>query len=174
LEKALATVFNAKHWQVFSTITLLAILELIVKDVSAIAGAILDILSKLMLYGWILLFGYGFSRMQRHPESIGFWIFLGTVIQLEFVTCLLKLLNPEVVMAIYKKTASIIIVAVLSLVTSGIVGPYRARTLRLLETERDINNNDYFGDIFLFLFWPIGIWNIQPRINKLFETNEAR
>jgi len=48
---------------------------------------------------------------------------------------------------------------------------FSARTLRTAELDRKAGVNDYIGEFFLFWFFPIGIWFIQPRINKLVSEN---
>jgi len=48
-----------------------------------------------------------------------------------------------------------------------------AKVLKSVEWQRSVTFSDYAGEFFLIWFFPIGIWFIQPRINKLFdETNE--
>jgi hypothetical protein len=54
----------------------------------------------------------------------------------------------------------------LSLIT---LSAFVVRKLRVIEIGNDIDINDYFGDIFKLLFWPFGIWTLQPRMNKLVE-----
>jgi hypothetical protein len=48
------------------------------------------------------------------------------------------------------------------------IATFTAKALKSNETNNEIDINDYFGDIFLIVFWPIGIWSIQPRVNKIF------
>lgn len=42
-----------------------------------------------------------------------------------------------------------------------------AKSLKSVELQRPVDFNDYAGEFFLIWFYPIGIWFIQPRINKL-------
>jgi hypothetical protein len=44
-----------------------------------------------------------------------------------------------------------------------------ANALKAIELKKSVSFNDSAGDFFLLLFYPIGIWVIQPRINKLFN-----
>jgi hypothetical protein len=49
-----------------------------------------------------------------------------------------------------------------------------AKSLKAVELNRAVSFNDYAGVFFLIWFFPIGIWVIQPRINKLLvETNSS-
>jgi hypothetical protein len=45
---------------------------------------------------------------------------------------------------------------------------FNAKSLKSVELQRDVTFSDYAADFFLFLFFPIGIWFIQPRINRIF------
>lgn len=46
-----------------------------------------------------------------------------------------------------------------------------AKSLKAVELQRPVTFSDYAGEFFLIWFFPIGIWIIQPRINKLFDDN---
>ncbi len=45
---------------------------------------------------------------------------------------------------------------------------YIARSLRTVELGRRVELSDYLGDFVLIWIFPIGIWIIQPKINKIF------
>lgn len=49
---------------------------------------------------------------------------------------------------------------------------FTAKTLKSIELQREAHFQDYFGDLILFWFYVIGIWFIQPRVNKIVESNE--
>jgi hypothetical protein len=44
-----------------------------------------------------------------------------------------------------------------------------AKSLALAETRRTVSFYDFSGPFFLLWFFPIGVWIIQPRINRLFR-----
>jgi len=46
-----------------------------------------------------------------------------------------------------------------------------AKTLRTVELQREVSFSDFAGEFFLIWFYPIGIWIIQPRINKIVTSN---
>lgn len=46
---------------------------------------------------------------------------------------------------------------------------FNAKALRTIELQRPVTFSDYAGEFLLLWFFPVGIWVIQPRINKLFE-----
>jgi hypothetical protein len=46
-----------------------------------------------------------------------------------------------------------------------------AKALKTVESQKTVSFSDFAGEFFLIWFFPIGVWIIQPRINKLFETS---
>ena len=49
---------------------------------------------------------------------------------------------------------------------------YVAKTYKTVELQREVSFSDFAGDFFLLLFFPIGVWIIQPNINKM-VVNDA-
>lgn len=47
---------------------------------------------------------------------------------------------------------------------------FNAKALKTVELQRPVTFSDYAGEFFLLWFFPIGIWIIQPRVNRLFAT----
>lgn len=46
-----------------------------------------------------------------------------------------------------------------------------ARTLKTAEVQRTLKIHEYLPELALLLFPPIGVWNIQPRLNRLINEN---
>jgi len=44
-----------------------------------------------------------------------------------------------------------------------------AKTFKTAELQREVIFSDFAGEFFLFWFFPIGVWIIQPKINKIME-----
>jgi hypothetical protein len=44
-----------------------------------------------------------------------------------------------------------------------------AKTFKTVELQREVTFGDFAGEFFLLIFYPIGIWLIQPKINKMIE-----
>jgi hypothetical protein len=64
----------------------------------------------------------------------------------------------------------------LSIVTLG-AGLYTdyfvAKALKSVEMDRESNFDDFTGDFFSFVFFPIGVWWLQPRINNIFDKEST-
>ena len=49
-------------------------------------------------------------------------------------------------------------------------GPYFvAKNLVMAERKQEVILPDFARLFFLLLFYPIGVWSIQPRVNKMFQ-----
>jgi hypothetical protein len=46
---------------------------------------------------------------------------------------------------------------------------FTAKTLKTVELQRLVHSSDYIGEFFLIWLFPIGVWFIQPRINKIVQ-----
>lgn len=46
-----------------------------------------------------------------------------------------------------------------------------AKTIRTVEFQQPVKFGDFAGELFLIWFFPIGIWILQPRINKILESS---
>lgn len=44
-----------------------------------------------------------------------------------------------------------------------------AKTFKTVELQREVRFSDFAGEFFLIWFYPIGIWILQPKINKMVE-----
>lgn len=44
-----------------------------------------------------------------------------------------------------------------------------AKTFKTVELQREVTFGDYVGEFFLFWFYPVGVWVLQPKINKVLE-----
>jgi hypothetical protein len=46
---------------------------------------------------------------------------------------------------------------------------FLAKTIKTAELQRETKFDDYAGEFFLMWFYPVGIWILQPKVNKLAE-----
>jgi hypothetical protein len=44
-----------------------------------------------------------------------------------------------------------------------------AKTFKTVELQREVSFSDFVGEFFMIWFYPVGIWIIQPKINKMIE-----
>jgi hypothetical protein len=46
-----------------------------------------------------------------------------------------------------------------------------AKTFKTVELQREVTFSDFAGEFFLFWFFPIGVWIVQPKINRMVEPS---
>jgi hypothetical protein len=46
-----------------------------------------------------------------------------------------------------------------------------AKNIATFEKGKEVKFSEFKGAFFMLWFFPIGIWYIQPRINRIYETN---
>lgn len=46
---------------------------------------------------------------------------------------------------------------------------FLAKTFKTAELRKEVSFSDFIGEFFLFWFYPIGVWFIQPKVNKMLE-----
>jgi hypothetical protein len=46
---------------------------------------------------------------------------------------------------------------------------FAAKTFKTAELQREVSFSDFAGEFFMLWFYPIGIWIVQPKINKMVE-----
>jgi len=44
-----------------------------------------------------------------------------------------------------------------------------AKTLKTAELQKEVSFSDFAGEFFMIWFFPIGIWIVQPKVNKMIE-----
>lgn len=42
-----------------------------------------------------------------------------------------------------------------------------AKTVKTVELQREVSFSDFAGEFFLIWFYPVGVWVLQPKINKM-------
>lgn len=47
-----------------------------------------------------------------------------------------------------------------------------AKTYKIAELQRPVTFSDYIGEFFLVWFYPVGVWILQPEINRMAETED--
>jgi hypothetical protein len=163
-------VFKAKHWQIFGTFVALAFIGSMIETINPIVDAVYYLFMVSVIFGWILILGHGLSRRLNTLDSIEFKLFKVAGILLIVSASLSKLLmTARITEPRGQSVVMMIFLGIYVLTLLAITFTYPAKTLKRLETKEKIDINDYFGDIFGLIFWPIGIWTIQPRINKLID-----
>nr|WP_319399223.1 hypothetical protein [uncultured Carboxylicivirga sp.] len=185
---------KAKHWQIFTLLIGIPFLIQVTTAITTITQHSLDITLFLMpvmtflyigvLFGWF--WAIGTKLHERLPENTKvnlklfklFWavpIVYFLVISFYMLTVASGLIesNRPPAFAMFDIIDKVFPLHILSMFCILYVMWINAKTIKSVEIQRPIKFVDYVGDFFLLWFFPIGIWIIQPRINKLAENNKA-
>jgi hypothetical protein len=180
---------KAKHWQIFMLLCGLPFITEIVTMPLLFGGNSMASISIMMLIILICLGGFlgwfwsiGTGLQQFIPENVRlktakfrFFLIYALVYMLLF-SCLI----------IYT-FASIHLISENTDVYGGMIFPlhflamfamfyclyFVAKTYKTVELQRTVTFSDYAGEFFLFWFFPVGIWVIQPKINAMISPLEV-
>lgn len=50
---------------------------------------------------------------------------------------------------------------------------FACKTIAKIELRKEVSFSDYFTNLLLMFFFFIGVWILQPKVNKFFTTNEV-
>lgn len=170
---------RAKHWQLFLPSFAYGLLGdvLIVYvttkvanstaalQVSAIANAVVTVpfmIAVLLWYWSVGSFLYSIAPPTLRP-NIGFFRFaliFPPIYMFAFFMIVLKIGSPLLVLVL-----PLHFFAMYCLLYNLY---FLSKSLRLVEKRQPVSFSDYAGAFLLFWFFPIGVWFIQPKINRLY------
>jgi len=152
-----------KPWALFLILVCPAMIASIVSEPGeySVLEILANIIGTIIYFFWLWSINDYVRRATEIRGDIFFTVCLGFVF-LCFVVFNLYALFNEISNLEYSSIASAI---VLSLTVYCIV--VTSRRLKSFELSRKAAFAEYFKDFVLLLIFPIGIWFLQPRINKL-------
>jgi hypothetical protein len=176
---------HLKHWQLFLLLIGVPFLGQIITVGSFMGGdpsnmmiafPLLMILYVTLHFGW--LYTLGTQLYKKLPASVSMNLTLFKVFMFLPVAYILFIMlamayafnapgtTPETVFGF----AGIIVpIHLFSMFCIFYCMYFIAKVLKSVEWQRPVTFGDYAGEFFLIWFFPIGIWILQPRINRLFD-----
>ena len=150
-----------KHWQLFLIWILSGILFVATINTSIwiLTFAIYDFI----MVGWIYSIGKetnrlnGKNKIENYNEDLWFFLFLISLVPFAYFSHSLE-----------KSNGFLIFGAILFESISAIkLVNFSAKALKQNEKKIDLKFTDYLTEFLLIIFFGIGIWIIQPRLNKI-------
>ena len=182
------TFLRLKHWQLFSLLIGVPIVMQAIVVSSVFAGkepsSMLIVFPLMMIVviglfcGWF--YSLGTSLHKKLPSSVTmnlkqFKIFLAIPVLYMLLLSLFMLSAVDAPDSLGTSTlefAGIIVpLHLFSMFCIFYCLHFIAKALKATEWQRPVTFSDFAGEFFLIWFYPIGVWIIQPRINKLFAEN---
>lgn len=176
---------KAKHWQIFLIIIGIPILIEILDSLTVLSGSgeaftfravlrFLLIIPFITFYFWLYSVGYLLNKRIRDHLNTNTGYFALSVWTSAFSLFFLSIFvffiwdDWEELMIENNFTYVIFgIVVFLALATLLLAISYVAKTLVRAERNAHVNSSDFYGEFVMILFFPIGIWLLQPRINEI-------
>ena len=168
---------EARNWQIFLLIFGLPLLS-IVLDIHPMISFYSFLLSGFFYFSWIYAIGYGLSQKLPKGFSLNIQRFrilffipiLYIIILFNFIEPIFfQWLNPEEHLGLFLVLIFLHIFSGLCIMHSFW---FAAKIIRTLELNRHAKFTEFRIDFILFIYYPIGIWLLQPRINKIVQRPE--
>ena len=129
--------------------------------------------SMLIIYGWIWSIGVGMQRyipddLKMNTSFFTFAIIFPILFFVFYMWFIRQLIitefdiNPFVFLLF---VPFILFVAFCSFYTYWFAG----KAIKTAELQRKVRFSDFMAEFFLFWFYPVGVWIIQPNIKKIME-----
>lgn len=159
-------VIQAKHWQIFLALLIPSFLQGMSANV--FFDTFLYSLNVIFYVGWLFLLGTWLRRVSPNPK-MNYPLFIGVGFALVTVLITHGILEVFYFLTLdaFDNTFAVLLMMCYILASLTVLASFIGKNLKSLEIGDDVDINDYFNDILSLIFWPIGIWMFQPRINNL-------
>ncbi len=141
--------------------------------IGVIINQIIMILSFLVILRWEWLIGTKINlkiseKIRPKPAFFKFAIIFCTVFAVSFtllfiMTAFIDIASPEL---LSKLIMLLLVFDICLLVYSS---NFVAKNLVMYEKGRSVNFLEYLSTFFMLWFYPIGVWMVQPRVNRIFK-----
>lgn len=176
---------KAKHWQIFLiTCGLPIIIDIMAMSDSTLILKLFPVIMILFIlgfFGWIWAIATGIQfkvpigiKMKVNKFKIFFFIPLIYILLLfgfmEFLLNKTNVIGQSQPFGLLGGLIGFIPLHLFSMFCIFFCLYFVAKTFKTVELQREVTFSDFAGEFFLFWFFPIGIWIIQPKINRMIEN----
>lgn len=158
-----------KHWQIFLLLCLALLITKFTWAGFELLNAILNLIGVLLYMIWY--FAIGLELSENLPKKVELpktmFIINGFVVITSFVILIMFFGGS------FESNGLLGFIWVVYLMYAVFqFFFYPAKALKSIELNKEAGFGDYILDVIFMLFWPIGIWWVQPRLNKIAEDIE--
>ena len=191
------TFLEAKHWQLFGLTVGISLLYQIFLIFSIVSGGdemeemfirfivflpLIGVIFLLVLYGWVWSVGVGLQKKIPQDLRLNVKFFKWTVIfPFIYITLILGTLSyafssdwDYIEQYIDLLDSALFIILPMHYFTLFCLFYqlyFVSKTIKTMELQRKVTFGDYIGELVLVLLFPIGIWFVQPKINKFAQSD---
>ncbi|WP_044201153.1 hypothetical protein [Flammeovirga sp. OC4] len=162
--------FKLKHWQVFS-IQVIGLVLLYVSFSDPFLTKVVHSVSFLLIHLWVIIIGLETNNYVSEAEEKSNAFFLINVMLVigVYIFLIMSGINNVTLTGWYALIGFYFIFAFLQIYIFGANSLNRLyRSAGRKEVESSISL------FFMLLFWPVGIWAIQPKLNRVVEKIELK
>jgi uncharacterized membrane protein YeiH len=135
------------------------------ENMSSFLVILFGAIEMIVLLTWFYAIGSAFYNKLRDKGKLNFRIF-----QISAITPILALLVGGLIRDSLKNNPSVIlIISLLALFAIFYCINFAAKVIAIFERNQSVGFADYADNFFLLWFFPIGVWFIQPKIQKLLK-----
>jgi len=164
-------ILKLKHWQVFLILLLASItfnFEWVGND---FFNRAINTVGLIIYFLWYFAVGLELTEHLQHRIEFGRSMFIINA----FVLTLSMLILVTVFDGEYSNNGFLPFVWGVYLMYAIVqFTSFPARALKSVEQQDEVRFDQYFGYYLLILFWPFGIWWIQPKLNRIGRLQENR
>lgn len=162
---------KAKHWQIF----LVLLFGLFNSNFTYVGEptitVVVRVLGLLIYFSWILFVGHGLYDFLPKKINLNYNLFIiNFFIWLTAYSIIIIVSDGEGMT--FDGIAAIPMLYVGFAFLHIMIFP--GRLIKSIELGEKADFGEYIGNFFLLLFWPIGIWFLQPRINRIVTDHIAK
>jgi len=192
----ISTFLKAKHWQVFTISFALPIILMFIlidshinqiSDIDLATQSITElkvyidlvmIFYSILLYSWFWSIYFGLQpkipsriKFKTNNFKIFFFIFLTYIII--FYLLFHNILGFNSYAKLIKTNLVFILLPLhlFSIFCMFYIFYFTAKVFKTAELQRQVSFSEFSNDFFLFWVSPIGVWTLQPKINKMIDQH---
>ena len=161
----MSSVLTAKHWQIFLLLIFAMVLGNFTIEGQPLLTGILNSIGLLIIISWLLVLGIELYRYLPERIELGNTLFIikGMFILLS-ITAIMVISNGQ---GMKFSGSGLVALPIFYFIFAYLHMQFFPGTiLKSIESGRTASFVDYVGYGVLIWIWPIGIWFIQPKINR--------
>ena len=172
-------IFKLKHWQVFIILCTTYIISVFFRNNNFSIGEIAAfkisvfsaVITLILFFLWIMAIGLFLNNIKDNPFRFKKWILILAVLCTMIGYIELNLERLEFVGITFPDSFSMILTPFVGfgLFYTFINVP---KSLKSIELGRKAKFSEWIIDAILLFVFPIGIWFVQPRLNRIYTVNE--
>lgn len=166
----MSIILHLKHWQVFLLLFLFMIVGNFEVEDWPVTNQILGTTGFLLYLGTLITYGHYLYDLLPKNVELNYNLFI--------VNCFILIATVFVLTFLLEKTEisasglyALPIFYLFYALWHAVAFP--AKALRSIELKREAKLEEYIGMFIMVILWPICIWFIQPRVNRIAEQEPA-